>query len=142
MDRMGVDLNIRHREDEEARLDDDNSEQGRALEKEACADNEGVRPTSLPTCTRMTPPETEVSELDMDMIIQSFIRQQTRTNDEHVFDEPSYNALSGPAIPLGTPGVLAPTVHPGYNDACFDAQFDDDMLFGFNGSVQDSMLYK
>jgi hypothetical protein len=142
MDRMGVDLNIRHGEYEENRLDDETNEQRRerALEKEACSDTEGMR--AMPFPTRMTPPETEVSELDMDMIIQSFIRQQTRTTDEQVFDEPGYNALSGAAIPMGTPGVLAPAVLPGYNDACFDAQFDDDMLFGFNGSVQDNMLCK
>ncbi|OQE10694.1 hypothetical protein PENFLA_c081G09795 [Penicillium flavigenum] len=139
MDRMGVDLNIRHRDYEETRPDSDTSEQVWGLERGDCIDNERVSQTPLPP--RMTP-ETEVSELNMDMIIQSFIRQQTRTNDEQLFDETSYNSLSGPTIPLEPPGVLASTVLPGYNDACFDAQFDDDMLFGFNGSVQDTMLYK
>ncbi|CAG8054889.1 unnamed protein product [Penicillium nalgiovense] len=139
MDRMGVDLNIRHREYEEARPDSDTIDQGWGLEREGCIHNERVSQTPLPP--RMTP-ETEVSELNMDMIIQSFIRQQTRTGDEQLFDETSYNFLPGSTIPLVPPGVLASTVLPGYNNACFDAQFDDDMLFGFNGSVQDTMLYK
>ncbi|KAJ5757435.1 uncharacterized protein N7511_006129 [Penicillium nucicola] len=142
MDRMGVDLDIRHKKYEETHSDDDTTEErhGQALDKQSGANDQGPRMTPLPA--RMTPPETEVSELDMDMIIQSFIRQQTRTSDEHAFDEASYHGLAGPVIPLGTPGTLAPAVFPGYNDACLDAQFDDDMLFGFNGSVQDSMLYR
>ncbi|CAI7674684.1 unnamed protein product [Penicillium palitans] len=139
MDRMGVNLNIRHRDYEEARPDSDTSEQGWGLERGYCVDNERFSQTLVPP--RMSP-ETEVSELNMDMIIQSFIRQQARTDDQQLFDETSYNYLSGSTIPLVPPGVLASTVLPGYNDACFDAQFDDDMLFGFNGSVQDTMLYK
>lgn len=139
MDRMGVDLNIRHRDYEEARPDSDTREQGWGLERGYCVDNERFSQTLVPP--RMSP-ETEVSELNMDMIIQSFIRQQARTGDQQLFDETSYNYLSGSTIPLVPPGVLASTVLPGYNDACFDAQFDDDMLFGFNGSVQDTMLYK
>ncbi|CAG8943931.1 unnamed protein product [Penicillium salamii] len=87
-----------------------------------------------------TPPETEASELDMDMIIQSFIRQNTRQNEGQVFVEPLYTAPDAhdyhPA-----PGDIASMMLPSHHNSYSDAQIDDDMLFGFNGSIQDSFLY-
>lgn len=87
-----------------------------------------------------TPPETEASELDMDMIIQSFIRQNTRQNEGQVFVEPLYTAPDThdyhPA-----PGDIASMMLPSHQHSYSDAQIDDDMLFGFNGSIQDSFLY-
>lgn len=139
MDRMGVDLSTPHQEREARPCHDDNGQTG-DLENETAIDDRDLIPAASPS--QMTPPETEASELDMDMIIQSFIRQQARPGEGHMFDESSYNALPGPTVQFGTPGVFTPSIVPGYNDAYFDAQFDDDMLFGFNGSVQDSILYK
>ncbi|KAJ5554184.1 hypothetical protein N7513_004143 [Penicillium frequentans] len=139
MDRMGVDLSTPHQERDARICHDDNGQTG-DLGNGAVVDDGDLIPAASPS--QMTPPETEASELDMDMIIQSFIRQQARPGEGQVFDESSYNALPGPTVQLGTPGVFTPSIVPGYNDAYFDAQFDDDMLFGFNGSVQDSILYK
>lgn len=139
-DRMGVDLSSCHRDRGEARPDDSSNEQLDELESRAEFDEVGLRSAALPS--QMTPPETETSELDMDMIIQSFIRQNTRQNEGQIPFEPSYSSSSGPTtVPPGTLSIFAPAVIPGYQDVYFDAQLDDDMLFGFNGSVQDSILY-
>lgn len=139
MDRMGVDLSAPHQEREARPCNDMNGHTGDS-ENEVAIEARDFIPVASPS--QMTPPETEASELDMDMIIQSFIRQQARPGEGQIFDESSYNALPGPTVPTGTPGVFTPSIVPGYNDAYFDTQFDDDMLFGFNGTVQDSILYK
>ncbi|KAJ6109482.1 hypothetical protein N7486_001717 [Penicillium sp. IBT 16267x] len=139
MDRMGVDLSTPHQE-REARACHDIHRQTGDFENGVPVNDGDLIPAASPS--QMTPPETEASELDMDMIIQSFIRQQARPGEGQMFEEPSYNALPGPAVTLGTPGIFTPSIVPVYNDAYLDAQFDDDMLFGFNGSVQDSILYK
>lgn len=142
MDRMGVDLSSRHREATQARPEqvDDRSHGTLRSEDQAYSQDEAVVSPALPS--QMTPPEAEASELDMDMIIQSFIRQQARPNEGHLPYEQTYNGLSGSAaVPLGTPSTFASVMLPGYANQDIDAPFDDDMLFGFNGSVQDSMLY-
>ncbi|KAJ5658366.1 uncharacterized protein N7484_002015 [Penicillium longicatenatum] len=138
MDRMGVDLSVPHQEREPRSCHDING-QTVHLDGVPAVDGDLI-PAASPS--QMTPPETEASELDMDRIIQSFIRQQARPGEGQVFEEPSYHALPGPTVPVQTPGIFTPSIVPGYNDAYFDAQFDDDMLFGFNGSVQDSILYQ
>jgi hypothetical protein len=138
MDRMGVDLSIPHQEREPRSCHDIN---GQTVHLDGVPVEDGdLIPAASPS--QMTPSETEASELDMDRIIQSFIRQQARPGEGQVFEEPSYHALPGPTVPVQTPGNSTPSIVPGYNDAYFDAQFDDDMLFGFNGSVQDSILYQ
>ncbi|KAJ6120456.1 hypothetical protein N7523_004736, partial [Penicillium sp. IBT 18751x] len=139
-DRMGVDLSSCQRGRGDSRPGQSSDEQLNGFERRVQFDEVGLRPAVLPS--QMTPPETEASELDMDMIIQSFIRQDTRQNEGHVSYEPSYSSSAGPTTaPPVTPGIFAPAVIPGYHDAYFEAQLDDDMLFGFNGSVQDSILY-
>ncbi|KAJ5677231.1 uncharacterized protein N7477_002864 [Penicillium maclennaniae] len=139
-DRMGVDLSSCRHGRGNSRPGQSSDEQSDGFERRVQFDEVGLRPAVLPG--QMTPPETEASELDMDMIIQSFIRQDTRHTEGHVSYEPSYSSSAGPTTaPPVTPGIFAPAVIPGYHDAYFEAQLDDDMLFGFNGSVQDSILY-
>lgn len=74
---------------------------------------ETVVSSALPS--KMTPPEAEASELDMDMIIQSFIKQQVRPNEGHMAYDQTYNGLSGSAaVPLGTPNTYASVMLPGH----------------------------
>lgn len=93
--------------------------------------------------THITPPELEASELDMDMIIQSFIRQDTRSAPSlyglgHI-DNSQF--LHSDSVPLGAQGNNVPsTMLPGYEDSYIGSGFDD-MLFGFDGSQQDVMLF-
>ncbi|KAJ5627857.1 hypothetical protein N7490_010085 [Penicillium lividum] len=140
MDRMGVDLSSHHPERNENQSHYNINGEMSDLEHRVAVNDGGLIPAA--SLNQMTPPEAEASELDMDMIIQSFIRQQTRPNEGQMLEESSYNSLPGPTVPLVTPGVFTPSLLSGYNDAYFESQFDDDMLFGFNGSVQDSLLYQ
>lgn len=87
--------------------------------------------------------EMEDSELDIDMIIQSFIRQDNRSIEGQVCLDSSEHPLAGSnTTAFGAQNNLASTLMPQYDDAYSGPRFDDDMLFGFNGSLQDSMIYE
>jgi hypothetical protein len=87
--------------------------------------------------------EVEDSELDIDMIIQSFIRQDNRSAEGQLYLENTEDPLAGStATPLGGQNNLVPNIIPHYDDVYPGPRFDDDMLFGFNGSLQDSMMYE
>jgi hypothetical protein len=76
------------------------------------------------------------------MIIQSFIRQDNRSNEGQVYLDSAENPLAGSdTTPFGTQGNMASAIMPHYEEAYPGPRFDDDMLFGFNGSLQDSMMY-
>jgi hypothetical protein len=138
MDRMGVDSGSQDRPRIDTRPQDDTNEQ-RGLQTQAYVHPETLESCALPA--QMTPPEMETSELDMDMIIQSFIRQNTRQNEGQMSFEPAYNAPSNiSADNLGVVSGISSSTAPGYGPY-LDEQIDDDMLFGFNGSMQDSLLY-
>lgn len=137
MDRMEVDIGSRDRPRVDAQLDQDKHGQLEDLHQHLQLDPETLDSDDIPM--QWTPPETEASELDMDMIIQSFIRQNTRQNESQNFVD-SYNA-SDTHDYQPAPGELASMMLTGHNGSYFDAQTDDDMLFGFNGSIQDSLLY-
>lgn len=141
MERMGVDLSSQHREPAQTQTEqfDNRSHRAGRSNDQVYAQDEAVVSPALPS--QMTPPGAEASELDMDMIIQSFIRQQTRPNEGHMAYDQTCNGLSGAAVPLGTPSTFASVMLSGYANTDIDAAFDDDMLFGFNGSVQDNILY-
>lgn len=49
--------------------------------------------------------------------------------------------LAGYIEPLGH-NNLAPNITPHCDGVYPGPRFDDDMLFGFNGSLQDSMMYE
>ncbi|KAJ5332594.1 uncharacterized protein N7506_006377 [Penicillium brevicompactum] len=137
MDRMEVDIGSRDRPRVDAQLYQDKQGQLEDLHQHLQLDTEALDSDDIPM--QWTPPETEASELDMDMIIQSFIRQNTRQNESQNFVD-SYNA-SDTHDYQPAPGELASMMLTGHNGSYFDAQTDDDMLFGFNGSIQDSLLY-
>ncbi|KAJ5815105.1 hypothetical protein N7474_006882 [Penicillium riverlandense] len=142
MDRMGVDLSSRHQETAQVGTEhtDNRSHRTGRSEGQVYSQEEAAVYPALPS--QMTPPEAETSELDMDMIIQSFIRQQARPNEGHLPYEQTYNGLSGSAdVPLGPSNTFSPVMLPGCANPYIDVPFDEDMLFGFNGSVQDSILY-
>ena len=139
MDRMAVDIGSQHRQRGDARLGHDTNEQMEDSQNQPNLGSESLGLGALPT--QMTPPETEASELDMDMIIQSFIRQNTKQNEGQMLYEQAYNGSDISADHLGTVDGFAPSIMHGYNGSYLDAQIDDDMLFGFNGSIQDSVLY-
>ncbi|KAL4894082.1 fungal-specific transcription factor domain-containing protein [Aspergillus ambiguus] len=124
MDRMGV------------HLDDRNPEiDGRLGAVEDRSSNLTVpdgRPLiSAPTIEHESPPEIEPSDLDIDMIIQSFIRTQPRPEGQTCEPEFSFGPMAH-SINQG----MGPAVVP-YEEAYSYPQFDD-MLFGFNGSPQDN----
>ncbi|KAJ5115378.1 hypothetical protein NUU61_001137 [Penicillium alfredii] len=135
MERMGVDLSQPHDGSGSAHVPDGSA--GLPKDLGSLSDTQATR---FANSGGLTPPETEAFELDMDMIIQSFIRQHTRES------LPSYEPVDNPfpgsaAVPFGTQGSLATAMLPIYDESYLDARFDDDMLFGFNGSLQDSVLY-
>lgn len=92
----------------------------------------------------MTPPELEASELDMDMIIRSFIRQDARPAAhsmmpiDHNVDSQLQDPASAQFEAQG--GNFPTTMLPVYDEPYVDSAFDD-MLFGFNGSLQDGVIY-
>ena len=92
----------------------------------------------------MTPPELEAFELDMDMIIRSFIRQDARPAAhatmpvEHHVDSQLQDPGSAPFEAQGN--NVPTTMLPVYDEPYVDSAFDD-MLFGFNGSLQDGVIY-
>lgn len=137
MDRMEVDISSRDPTRVDAHMDQDKHGQSKDLQIQLPLDHEPLGLDDI--AAQWTPPETEASELDMDMIIQSFIRQNTRQNEGQAFVD-SYNP-SDTHDYQPAPGDIASMMLAGHNGSYFDAQTDDDMLFGFNGSIQDSLLY-
>ncbi|KAJ5387049.1 hypothetical protein N7509_009590 [Penicillium cosmopolitanum] len=136
MDRMGVDLN----------------DQNPGFHSQGTFDaiEKGIQSPSIPSIENnlnisfgpaasptQENPEIEPSELDMDMIIQSFIRQHSKPPEAQALYEGANNNFLSSGIPqFGTPGTLAPVM-----EACPQECFDDDMLFGFNGSPWNGMQY-
>lgn len=89
----------------------------------------------------MTPPEMEVSELDMDMIIRSFIRQDARPAHALAVDHVDSQLPVPDSSPSEAQNTNFPLTNlPVYDEPYVSSAFDD-MLFGFNGSLQDGGLY-
>ena len=127
MDRMGVRLDDRTDivEDRPGRMEDRSDHAAISAQGSLGA---------APAIGHESPPEIEPSELDIDMVIQSFIRTQPRPAEGQMRESMDFSF--GPTVPHSTnPAPLAPTVVP-YEEAYSYPQFDD-MLFGFNGSPQD-----
>ncbi|KAJ5291268.1 hypothetical protein N7478_000519 [Penicillium angulare] len=142
MDRMGVELNDSpselsgyvHIEAAESTIPQ--SRDPRNLQNDRL-----LGPTAPAALTQVTP-EIEVSELDMDMIIQSFIRQNGKPAEAQQFHEAANSNFPASAtVPFGTPGVSAPAMLPVHDDAFPIEYIDEDMLFGFNGSPRNGMPY-
>ncbi|KAG2415382.1 hypothetical protein HFD88_006573 [Aspergillus terreus] len=128
MDRMGVQL-----DDSTVATDDHlNSVEDRS---DNLAISAGRPLLSTPGIGHGSPPEIEPSELDIDMIIQSFIRTQPRPTEGQVFEPMEFPF--GPTVAHSTnQGPMAPAVVPYEEDYSYPRL--DDMLFGFNGSPQDN----
>ena len=90
--------------------------------------------------TNENPPELEASALDIDMIIQSFIRPQSKNFEaQAATGEQGESSFMNSAVthPDGQ-GTIAPA-SPVTEDL-HDYMLFDDMLFGFNGSPQDGLF--
>lgn len=128
MDRMGVHLNGRT-----AIVDDlPGSMEDRSNNLTISA---GRPLVSAPAISHESPPEIEPSELDIDMIIQSFMRTQPRPAEGPLCEHLEFSFGSTVADSTNQ-SSLAPAVMP-YEETYSYPQFDD-MLFGFNGSPQDN----
>ena len=89
-----------------------------------------------------TQPEIEASDLNMDMIIQSFVRHQGKPVEPHTFHENTdTNLPASTTIPFGAPGIQTPAMLPLSDEAFSHGIFDEDMLFGFNGSPMNDSIY-
>ncbi|XHG05639.1 hypothetical protein AWENTII_008855 [Aspergillus wentii] len=112
MERMGVNMDVDEHGSQERALPEDTFER----------DTHQARRTSpyMENMNVQMAPETEALDLDMNMIIQSFIRQQGNNPGEYM-DVP---------MPAPVPVGAFP----------YTELLDDDMLFGFNGSLQDTLL--
>ncbi|OQE14221.1 hypothetical protein PENSTE_c037G00691 [Penicillium steckii] len=134
MNRMNVDLNNQNTERHPGSNDADASNTNQ-IER-----SPGQWPVASPRTSfsnHETPSaDADSSELDIDMIIQSFIRQDARTTEGSMSNRLSNTAFSTSTLDSFDTS-LAPT-----NRAFLEAYADDDMLFGFNGSLQDSMFYE
>jgi len=92
-----------------------------------------------PVTSHENPQEIEASALDIDMIIQSFIRPQSKNAEAQAASEQGESSfMSSAVIHPGWQGTLAPTL-PLAEDLHDYMPFDD-MLFGFNGSPQDGLF--
>lgn len=140
MDRMGVGL------------DDDNphcGEQGTIAANENRADDSGgtedlqdERPLGWPTVSVQETSEIETTGLDMDMIIQSFIRQHGRPAEAQPFTERTdRNFAASLSAPIGAAEGISSFMSPVGEDAYLPMLADGDMLFGFNGSPRDNFLF-
>lgn len=137
MDRMGVDMTSQLSGRDERRTVDEMNDAANQQDVQ-----NGVLETTAPVA-QMTPPETDASELDMDMIIQSFIRQTAGPVDGNISYEtaPSSYTETHPA-PIDTTVNVPSAVFPEGEEPFIGTWLSDDMLFGFNGSLQDSVLYR
>lgn len=120
-----------------------------------CLENQTVPPTSpieqpsrnlaippdshlqgpAPVTSHENPPELEASALDIDMIIQSFIRPQSKNTEAQAAagEQGDNSFMSSTLIHPGDPNLpVAEDLH--------DYMPFDDMLFGFNGSPQDGLF--
>ncbi|KAF7179601.1 hypothetical protein CNMCM7691_008649 [Aspergillus felis] len=133
MERMGVHLDTHPAVPAEAERS--MVEQSRNLGDHPCG-----RPLGLEGAGSREPPsDIEVSELDIDMIIQSFIRTQPRPADEQpVYEsvEPFFGSAVAHPSQQGASTLSMPSTAP---DTMSYVPFDD-MLFGFNGSPQDNLF--
>ncbi|KAJ5217515.1 uncharacterized protein N7469_011140 [Penicillium citrinum] len=137
MNRMGVDLNPQNtgRYPRSNDNDTNNSNQIEGIQSQwPC-----TSPRTPFSNQEISSGDADSSELDIDMIIQSFIRQDARITEGPVYNRFSNTSFSNSTLDSYDTNV-APTVAP-TNKALLDAYADDDMLFGFNGSLQDSMFY-
>lgn len=92
-----------------------------------------------PVTSHENPPEIEASALDIDMIIQSFIRPPSKNAEGQAAGEQGESSfMSSAVVHPGWQGTLAPTL-PLAEDLHDHMPFDD-MLFGFNGSPQDGLF--
>lgn len=140
MDRMGVDLNDQTSGFHSQGTSDDI---GRSIQSPSIPSIENnISFDGLTAPLAQESPGIESSELDMDMIIQSFIRQHSKPPEtQAVYEGANNNFLASGIVPFGTPGTLAPTILPVHDEACPQDCFDDDMLFGFNGSPWNGVQY-
>ena len=139
MDRMGVDLN-----DQNLELGGGNTAPSDMRVQEAGVANNARDhdPSGHVFASTQGAPEVEVAGLDMDMIIQSFIRQQSRPVEmQHLCEQADRNPSVSATLPFGTLGAPAPVMLPLPDEALSFDYIDDDMLFGFNGSPRNTMLY-
>jgi hypothetical protein len=136
MDRMGVDMSNRESEYNEGGPMPDVDETTRQnIQDEVLETNAST--------TQMTPPETEASELDMDMIIQSFIRQNARPVEGNPPFETASSYYGGTQSgPMDIAVAVPSAIFAEDEESTVDTWLSDDMLFGFNGSLQDSVLYQ
>ena len=92
-----------------------------------------------PVTSHENPLELEASALDIDMIIQSFIRPQSKNFEAQTAGEQGESSFMNSAvIQPGGQGTIAPA-SPVTEDL-HDYMLFDDMLFGFNGSPQDGLF--
>ncbi|CEJ56448.1 hypothetical protein PMG11_02654 [Penicillium brasilianum] len=143
MNRMGVELNTNSHE-ADARGPYSRPDEIVTLDEAPYMAGDGSHLDATIIASYGTPSSgvTEDSELDIDRIIQSFIRQDNRSNEGQVYLESTDHPLPGSTTIFGTQTNMASTAIPPYDDAYPGPRFDDDMLFGFNGSLQDSMIYE
>lgn len=143
MSRMGVNLDT-HSSEADGRRPSRPLQEVVALDQAPYISGEGSHLDAMTVASYGTPRSGEIddSELDIDMIIQSFIRQDNRSNEGQVYLDSAENPLAGSdTTPFGTQGNMASAIMPHYEETYPGPRFDDDMLFGFNGSLQDSMMY-
>ncbi|KAE8385361.1 hypothetical protein BDV23DRAFT_188320 [Aspergillus alliaceus] len=136
MERMGVSLDRTHRT-----LERDNSRSSSAENESLDSLHPMPTPVTLLPSTEQTDPidlspvsqaDPETAELDMDMIIQSFITQGNYDLTFDTWSPPVASAGESRSVELGIPmGVPSDR-----RRHCGDVSFHD-MLFGFNGSGQD-----
>ena len=90
--------------------------------------------------TNENPPELEASALDIDMIIQSFIRPQSKNFEAQAAtgEQGESSFMNSAVTHPGGQGTIAPA-SPVTEDL-HDYMLFDDMLFGFNGSPQDGLF--
>ncbi|KAF5859561.1 hypothetical protein ETB97_002736 [Aspergillus alliaceus] len=136
MERMGVSLDRTHRT-----LERDNSRSSSAENESLDSLHPMPTPVTLLPSTEQTDPidlspvsqaDPETAELDMDMIIQSFITQGNYDLTFDTWSPPVASAGESRSVELGIPMGVPSDRRP----HCGDVSFHD-MLFGFNGSGQD-----
>ncbi|KAJ5110145.1 hypothetical protein N7532_002790 [Penicillium argentinense] len=140
MDRMGVQLDVRGDDQNQHSVDPTT----RRLEEIEGRESREEEDTSQPIgFLNQTSPsgDAEASELDIDMIIQSFIRQSTRPAEGQPYHQPVDTLISTLDVdPFNVQQPPMPTALPG-NETLSEYHIDEDMLFGFNGSLQDNMRF-
>jgi hypothetical protein len=144
MDRMGVDLNDQnpgfpsHSQGTSDAIDD-GIPRGQSTSIPSIENNISF---GLAASSTQETPEIEPSELDMDMIIQSFIRQRSKPPEaQALYEGANSNFLASGIAPFGTPGTFTPALLPIHDETCPQECFDDDMLFGLNGSPWNGVQY-